>query len=351
MVDMPNEVNSPERLGDNAAVIQSRYGPARDVLKLATAYSIALPLPKQVRIEVHAASVNPIDWQTMEGNRRLLQRRHFPFVPLFDIAGIVTAVGSEVTRFQVGDAVHTDNKEHGGGAGTFVNVDEDLVSLKPSSMSFVEATAIPLAGQTALLAMDLAKIGAGTRVAILGASGGVGSLAVQIAKARGAYVIGVCSSRNADFVRSLGADEVIPYERIALAHAVPVQSLEAVLDCVGGREQWLAAKVILRDGGRFVTISRDEDGRVTPISALRMVFVILARQFASKFRRRIHYVPVFLDASHRLLDRVDTLVNAGKLHVPVASVDSFNLGNVILALEASKARGRRVGKLVIQVKP
>ena len=157
MVDMPNEVNSPEQLGDIASVTQSRYGPARDVLNLADRHSIAPPLPKQVRIEVHAASVNPIDWQTMEGNRRLIQRRHFPFVPLFDIAGIVTAVGSEVTRFQVGDAVHTDNKEQGGGAGTFVNVDEDLVSLKPSSMSFAEAAAIPLAGQTAPIGCGLDK--------------------------------------------------------------------------------------------------------------------------------------------------------------------------------------------------
>ena len=112
--------------------------------------------------------------------------RQFPFVPLFDIAGVVTAVHGEVTRLQVGDAVHTDNKIDGGGAAAFVRVDEALVSLKPASMSFIEAAALSLAGQTALLAFDAARIGPGASVAIVGASGGVGSLVVQIAKAHGA---------------------------------------------------------------------------------------------------------------------------------------------------------------------
>ena len=119
------------------------------------------------------------------GNRRLLARRRYPFVALFDIAGVVTAVGSDVKRFQVGDAVHADNQKDGGGAGTFVDVDENLVSHKPGLMSFLEAAAIPLAGQTALLALDMAEVGPGARVVIIGASGGVGSLAVQIARHTG----------------------------------------------------------------------------------------------------------------------------------------------------------------------
>ncbi len=286
----------------------------------------------------------------IEGNRRLIAQRRFPFVPLFDMAGVVTAVGDKVTRFHVGDAVHTDNKNHGGGAATFVNVDESLVSLKPPSLSFIEAAALPLAGQTALLALDMAGVGHSDRVAIVGASGGVGSLAVQIAKAKEAYVVGVCSRRNADFVRSLGAEETIDYQTNSLAKAVPIQSLDAVLDCVGGREQWIAAKAVLRDGGRFVTIARDEDGTITAGSAIRMITVILARQFASRLGRRIRYLTVFLDASHQLLDRVDALVGGGKLRVPVAAVYDFDLEGVVAALEASKA-GRTVGKLVIRVKP
>lgn len=350
MTVMTDESRGQVLLDQVFTVVQSRYGSPRDVLKLRTDCPIAAPAPKQIQIRVHAAGVNPIDWQMIDGNRRLIARRRFPFVPLFDLAGVVTAVGSEVTRFQVGDAVHADNKEHGGGAGTLVNVDENLVSLKPTSMSFIEAAAIPLAGQTALLALDVVKVGAGARLAIIGASGGVGSLAVQIAKAQGVYVIGVCSGRNADFVRSLGADEIVDYESTSLVQAAAAHSLNAVVDCVGGREQWMAAKEVLRNGGRFATIARDEDGKVTVISALRMVSVILARQFASNFGRRLHYIPVFLDASHDLLDRIDALVLAGKLHVPVAAVYDLGLEEVIAALEASRT-GRTVGKLVIRVRP
>ncbi len=151
-------------------------------------------------------------------------------------------------------------------------------------------------------------------------------------------------------MRSLSADETVAYETTSLEQAVPAGSLDAVVDCVGGREQWIAAKAVLRDGGRFATISRDEDGRVTPVSALRMVSVILGRRFVSNFGRHIRYIPVFLNASHELLDRVDALVVAGKLRVPLAAVYDFGLEGVIAALETSKA-GRTVGKLVIRAKP
>ncbi len=190
---MTNELRQQVLRDQVSALVQLHYGSPRDVLTLRVDQSIATPATKQLRIEVHAAGINPIDWQMIEGNRRLIARRRFPFVPLFDIAGVVTAVGSDVKRFQVGDAVHADNQKDGGGAGNCVNVDENLVSHKPGLMSFLEAAAIPLAGQTALLALDMAKVGPGARVAIIGASGGVGSLAVQIAKAHGAYVIGVSS--------------------------------------------------------------------------------------------------------------------------------------------------------------
>jgi len=228
------------------AIVQARYGKAGDVLSLATSYPVKAPESTEVQVKVCASSVNPIDWQMIEGNRSLIASRPFPFVPLFDLAGIVVKVGDAVTRFQVGDAVHADNKEGGGGASEFVNVPEDLVSLKPASISFAEAAAIPLAAQTALLALESGGVGAGSRICVIGASGGVGSFAVQIAKALGAaHVIGVCSGANAEFVRSLGADETIDYTRARLSEAITHRSLHAVIDCVGGREQWVEAQKVL----------------------------------------------------------------------------------------------------------
>ena len=333
------------------AILQARYGEAKDVLSFSTSHPVAPPSPTQVQVKVHAASLNPIDWQMIEGNRSLLASRSFPFVPLFDLAGVVVAVGEAVTRFGVGDAVHADNKKDGGGASEFANVEQGLVSPMPPSLSFAEAAAIPLAAQTALLALERGGVGEGGRVCVIGASGGVGGFAVQIAKALGAaHVVGVCSGKNEEFVRSLGADATVDYTKTGLHEAVPDRSMHAVIDCVGGRERWVEARKVLMPKGRFVTISRDEDGKVTVGSALSMVRTILGRKLGSFLGDRIGYVPVFLDASHRLLDRVDGMVEAGKLGVHIGSRHEFGLEGVVGAIERSKG-GRTVGKAVVEVVP
>lgn len=333
------------------AVVQNRYGAPEEVLSCSSLHPVAPPPPTRVQIKVHAASVNPIDGQMLRGDRRLLTARAFPFVPLFDLSGVVVAVGDAVTRFKVGDAVHADNKLEGGGASEYVNVEQELVSLKPEGVSFAAAAALPLAAQTALIALERGGVGAGSRVGVVGASGGVGSFAVQLAKALGAaYVVGVCSGRNGAFVRLLGADAVIDYTQAALYEAVPNRSLDVVLDCVGGRDKWLGAKAVLKPGGRFVTIARDEDGPVTVGSAALMVGTILGRQFGSLFGDRLAYVPVFLNASHRLLDRVDEEVTAGRLQVHIGTRYEFSLAGVVRALEQSQG-GRMVGKSIIEIVP
>lgn len=329
------------------AIVQARYGKAGDVLSLATSYPVKAPESTEVQVKVCASSVNPIDWQMIEGNRSLIASRPFPFVPLFDLAGIVVKVGDAATRFQVGDAVHADNKEGGGGASEFVNVPEDLVSLKPASISFAEAAAIPLAAQTALLALESGGVGAGSRICVIGASGGVGSFAVQIAKALGAaHVIGVCSGANAEFVRSLGADETIDYTRARLSEAITHRSLHAVIDCVGGREQWVEAQKVLMPRGKFATISRDEDGKVTVSSAISLLVTFLGRKIRSYGGNRIDYIPVFLDASHQLLEQVDDFVRAGQIKVHVSHTAEFSLEGLLRLIELSK-EGRMIGKAVL----
>lgn len=204
------------------AVLQQAYGDASNVLVHSSSHPVTAPSSTQVQVRVHAASINPIDWQMIEGKRRLLTSRSFPFVPLFDLSGVVVAVGDTVTRLKVGDAVHADNKTGGGGASEVVNVEQDLVSILPDGLSFAEAAALPLAAQTALVALEKAHVGPGSRVCIIGASGGVGSFAVQIAKALGAaHVTAVCSTRNSEFVSSLGADDVVDYTSNSIDRALP----------------------------------------------------------------------------------------------------------------------------------
>ena len=344
----------PRRVGPTGlqrAIVQHRYGDAAEVLADSAFHAIRPPAAGEVQIRVHAVALNPIDWQMIEGNRKLISRRVFPFVPLFDLAGVVVAVGDHVTRFRPGDGVHADNEARGGGASEFVNVLDELVSLMPDRLTFAEAAALPLAAQTALLALEQGGVGAASRVAIVGASGGVGNYAVQIAKALGAaHVVGVCSARNEEFVRSLGADATIDHTTTTLLDALPGRRLDVVLDCVGGRDQWLQARKVLRPGGTFATIARDEDGVVTVASAARLIATIFWRRLASSWGDRIRYVPVFLRASHKLLDRVDDLVRAGQLHVHLQTRRNFSLESLLALIDESKT-GRTVGKLVLDTVP
>jgi NADPH:quinone reductase-like Zn-dependent oxidoreductase len=198
------------------AIIYTTYGPP-DVLRLA---EVAKPVPKddEVLVAVHAASVNPLDWHLMRGKPFLVRlmvgglRRPKHTILGSDIAGRVEAVGGAVKRFRPGDEVFGGKGV--GGFAEFVCVREDRLALKPAGLSFEEAAAVPGAAITALQGLrDRGKIQSGQKVLIEGASGGVGTFAIQLAKAFGAEVTGVCSTRNMDTARSLGADHVIDYTR------------------------------------------------------------------------------------------------------------------------------------------
>ncbi|TDD62463.1 NAD(P)-dependent alcohol dehydrogenase [Actinomadura rubrisoli] len=198
------------------AFTQDRYGPP-DVLKLTR---IAAPAPGrgEVLVRVRATSVQPYDWHHMRGEPRIARvmpgslglRRPKPPVLGADVAGQVEQVGEGVTRFRPGDEVFA--LLTGGGFAEYVCAREDDLAPKPPSLSFEQAAAVPLAAVTALLALrDQGRVRPGHGVLVNGASGGVGTFAVQIARALGARVTGVCGARNADLVRSLGAAEVVDY--------------------------------------------------------------------------------------------------------------------------------------------
>ena len=197
------------------AIMSRCYGPP----SVLTLEEVAKPVPaeNQILVKVHAAGVNPLDWHTMRGEPYVMRLssgfgRPKDVTVGVDFSGTVEAVGAQVTRFKVGDAVFGGRA---GALGEYVVVREaGSVATKPDSISFEQAAAVPIAAITALQALrDNGKLQPGQKVLINGASGGVGTFAVQIAKAMGAEVTGVCSTRNVELVRSLGADRVIDYTR------------------------------------------------------------------------------------------------------------------------------------------
>jgi len=197
------------------AVYINKFG-SRDVLVYGERPK---PIPKSdaVLIKVHAACVNPRDWLLREGiyfGRYVVGQ--FPVILGSDVSGVVESVGSKVQRFKVGDEVYAMQSHLGkmGGYAEYISVIESAVGIKPSNMTHEEAAAVPVAALTGWQALIKdAKIKKGDKVLIIGASGGVGTYGVQIAKAFGASVTGVCSTANVELVKSLGADRVIDYKK------------------------------------------------------------------------------------------------------------------------------------------
>ncbi|MFD8420408.1 NAD(P)-dependent alcohol dehydrogenase [Streptomyces sp. NPDC059466] len=196
------------------AIAQDRYG-SPDVLELKE-FDEPVPAAGEVLVRVRAVSVNAYDWHLMRGDPYLARlsfgvRRPRTPVRGRDFAGRVEAVGPEVKRLRPGDEVFGETD---GAFAQYVAAPQDMVAVKPEGLSFEQAAALPLAGNTALIGLrDLGSVKPGQRVLVNGASGGVGTFAVQIAKAYGAEVTAVCSTRNVDLVRSLGADHVVDYTR------------------------------------------------------------------------------------------------------------------------------------------
>jgi NADPH:quinone reductase-like Zn-dependent oxidoreductase len=245
------------------AVVYHKYG-SPDVLELA---EVAKPTPKddEVLLKVHAASVNPADWHLLRGKPYIARlqlglRKPKDSVLGCDMAGQVEAVGKNVTMLQPGDEVFGSPFMHGFGAfAEWVSVSEDLLTSKPTTLSFEQAAAVPLAASTALQGLrDHGRIEPGHKVLIIGASGGVGTFAVQIAKSFDAEVSGVCSTRNVEMVRSLGADHVIDYTQEDFTRSG--QNYDLILQLAGTLSPSECRRA-LTSKGTLVQISGESDGR------------------------------------------------------------------------------------------
>ena len=235
------------------AVVITGYG-SSDQLNLRDLPDPGPPGPGQVLLRVRAAGVNPLDWKIRNGSMRLLMPAKFPLVLGHDVAGEVVEIGPEVTRFQPGDAVFggVDVKRQGGAYAELALAREAALAPIPPVLSFEEAAAMPMAALTALQALrDKGEIVAGEDVLVNGASGGLGHFAVQIASALGARVTAVASAKNFDFVRGLGAREVIDYEEEDFTGRD--QTWDVIFDAVANRTYTDCEPVLARDGGIYVT--------------------------------------------------------------------------------------------------
>ncbi|MGW8400087.1 NADP-dependent oxidoreductase [Streptomyces lydicus] len=280
--------------------------------------------PDSVLIRVKAAGVNPVDWKILAGYLDPMLDAHFPFIPGWDVAGVVEALGADVPEYEVGDEVIGYVRKDGIQHGTYaelVAAPVRTLARKPAALDWQQAAGLPLAGLTAYQASRRVGTAAGETALVHAAAGGVGSLAVQILVAQGVRVIGTASERNHDFLRSLGAEPVTYGEGLAdRVRALAPEGVDVALDFVGGGVVDVSQE-LLKDRGRVASIA---DGEVTEKGG--------------------HLVWVRPDSDG--LTALGALADAGKLTVHVDAV--FPLAEAAEAFRRSQ-EGRTRGKIVLEV--
>jgi NADPH:quinone reductase-like Zn-dependent oxidoreductase len=316
------------------AIVQDRYGSA-DVLRLGEIDRPAIG-DDEVLVRVHAAGLDRGTWHLMAGRAYLIRlmgfglRRPKNRVPGLDVAGTVVAAGADVTRFEVGDEVFGISR---GSFAEYACAREDKLARKPANLTFDQAAVVAISGLTALQALhDVGRLQAGQHVLIVGASGGVGTFAVQIAKAAGAEVTGVCSTTKIDLVRSAGADHVIDYSREDFASGP--QRYDLILD-IGGNSSLSRLRRALTATGTLVIVGGENGGRWIGGFDRQLRAVALSpfvRQRLTMKTPKEHYAD---------LERLAELIEAGEL-TPIVdrTYPLHQAGDAMRHLEAGQARGK-----------
>ncbi|MCG5057551.1 MAG: NAD(P)-dependent alcohol dehydrogenase [Limnoraphis sp. WC205] len=312
------------------AVIYNQYGSA-NVLEYREIDTPKIK-PDELLVKISATSINPVDWKIRQGSVQLISGYNFPKKIGADLSGVVVEVGEGVTRFQPGDEVYTFlNPVSGGACAQYAAVPASSVALKPSTMTHEEAAAVPIAGLTALQSLfDLGQIRPGQKVLINGASGGVGTYAVQIAKVMETEVTGVCSTANLERVKELGADIVIDYTQVDFTQQST--KYDIILDAVGKQIFSNCENVLQPDGIYISTLPAPEN--------------ILASLQTWLFSGKKSAKLVLAQPSRRDLDALRDWIEAGKIRSVIDRV--YALSDIIEAHNYSETE-RAVGKIVCVV--
>jgi alcohol dehydrogenase len=330
------------------AFVLSGYGTITDNVRLAQ-----LPDPVaasgEVLVEIHAASLNPIDFKIVHGDLKRVSKYKLPRPFGFDASGVVKSVGAGAGRFKPGDAVYLRASRDT--IGTFaeqIAVDEKFVALKPSGVSHAQAASLPLVGLTTVQGFGRAGARAGQRILIHAGSGGVGTFAVQYARHLGLHVTSTTSSRNADFVRSLGAEKVIAYDREN--YLEQGSGYDIVYDTLGGAFTIDAFKVVKR-GGTVISLSgppdrdfarREGAGWLVGIA----VWLMGRKVYAASAKAGADYCWYFTEANGDQLRDIAALVERGAIKPVIDREFAFEqLPDALSYLEAGRARGKVVLKV------
>ena len=331
------------------AFLLEGYGAIADHVRLAETADPVAGL-EDVLIEIHAASLNPIDFKIARGDLKRVSKYQLPRTFGFDASGVVLSAGTRTTRFKPGDAVYVRaSRETIGTFAEKIALPERFVALKPASISHGEAASLPLVGLTTLQGFEKVGARAGRRILIHAGAGGIGTFAVQYSKHIGLHVTSTTSSKNADFVRSLGADRVIAYDREN--YLQQGSDYDIVYDTLGGAFTVDAFKVVKR-GGAVISLSgppdRDFARRMGAGLMVRLAVWFMSRKvYAASAASGASYCWFFTEPSGDQLREIARLVDSAAIKPVIDREFAFaQLPTALTYLEAGRARG----KVVLKVK-
>ncbi|QND49277.1 NADP-dependent oxidoreductase [Rhizobium lusitanum] len=308
-------------------------------------------LDNDVLVQIHATSVNPLDGKIRDGEFKLILPYRLPLILGNDVAGVVVRVGPKVRRFKPGDEVYArPAKDRIGTFAEFIAMNEADVAAKPKNLTMEEAASMPLVALTAWQALvERAKLKKGQKVLIHAGSGGVGVIAIQLAKHIGATVATTTSTANVDLVKSLGADVVIDYKKDEFENVL--QGYDVVLNSLG-KDTLEKSLRVLKPGGKLISISGPPDPEFAKENGFGWLLQQVTRALSFGIRRkskrhRVNYSFLFMAANGGQLGQIASLIEAGAIRPVIDRVFPFEKTNEALTYVET---GRAKGKIVIAVK-
>ncbi|AEW56583.1 NADPH:quinone reductase [Bacillus thuringiensis] len=305
----------------------------------------------EVLAEIHAASINPIDFKIRDGKVKMLLKYEMPLILGNDFSGVIVKVGSKVTRFKVGDEIYArPRKNKIGTFAEYIAIHEDDIALKPKNLSFEEAASIPLVGLTSYQALhDIMQLQKDQKILIHAGSGGVGTFAIQLAKIMGATVTTTASEAGSDLVKSLGADQIINYKTEKFEEIL--KDYDAVFDTIGGTTLEKSFNII-KSGGNIVSVSGMPNARFGKEFGSgffkTLLFSLASKKLtALEKKHNAQYSFLFMKPSGDQLRIIANYIEAGKIKPVIDRVFSFE--DAQKAMEYSEA-GRAKGKIIVKIK-